>query len=134
MSDKVFYTGASMTFPCGNKLVHGQQGEVVGPGTGSNRTEGKGLCVLFPGNKVAPGCFLTEVCRLNAASAATPPLAPQTHDAAHAPRARPPSHDALVPVDPSPTASVAARAVARPPAGVWAGAGGAGWLVPREQR
>ena len=72
VGEKVFYTGASETFPSGNKLVHGQQGEVVGPGTGSKRTEGKGVSVLFPGNKRGIGCFLTEV---RAASA--PP--PQPH-------------------------------------------------------
>ena len=34
LRDKVFWTGASQTFPrSGNKLVHGQQGEVTGPTT-----------------------------------------------------------------------------------------------------
>ena len=94
MGEKVFYTGASMTFPSGDKLVHGQQGEVTGPGTNSKRTEGKGLCVLFPGNKVSglsrqqgqPGCFLTEVRRLRAASAAIPGLR-LTHATLPTPRA-----------------------------------------------
>ena len=100
VGDKVFFTEAGETLPNGDTLVHGQQGEVMGPGTVSKRTEGKGLSLLFPGNKVNVGCLLTEVSRLHATSTATPPL---PHDAAcpHAPRARPPFHDALVPVDPT---------------------------------
>ena len=85
----MFYTGANYTFPSGDKLVHGQQGEVTGPGTGSH--EGKGVVVRFPGNKVninfyivsLPGIkvntvslLLTSVRRLRAASAATPRLHP----------------------------------------------------------
>ena len=72
VGEKVFYTGTSQTVSTGDKLVHGQQGEVVGPGTGSKRTEGKGVSMRFPGNKVDIGCLLTEV---RAASA--PP--PQPH-------------------------------------------------------
>ena len=79
VGEKVFYTGANETLPSGNKLAHGQQGEVVGPGTGSKRTEGKGVCVLFPGNKGSIECRLTTVRRLSTASAATPPAcAPHT--------------------------------------------------------
>ena len=72
LGEKVFYTVANETLPSGDKLVHGQQGEVVGPGTGSKRTEGKGVNMRFPGNKGTIGCLLTEV---RAASAATPPPA-----------------------------------------------------------
>ena len=48
--DKVYYTGTSETFQSGNRLEHGQQGEVMGPTT-SERQKGKGVAVLFPGNK-----------------------------------------------------------------------------------
>ena len=76
VGEKVFYTGANYTFPSGDKLVHGQQCEVMGPcpfdGTGSRvKTKGKGVSVLFPGNKGHVGCRLTEVRRHCAASAAT---------------------------------------------------------------
>ena len=86
LGEKVFFTGRSQTFPSGNKLVHGQQGEVVGPATHAT-LKGKGVAVRSPGNKGSIGCFLTEVRRLRAAPAADPPraCAPHTRDAAHAP-------------------------------------------------
>ena len=78
VGEKVFYTGASQTLSSGDKLVHGQHREVMGPATGE-ATKGKGVSVLFPGNKGNVGCLLTEVRRLRAASAATPPpAAPHT--------------------------------------------------------
>ena len=46
----MFWTGESQTVSTGDKLVHGQQGEVVGPAT-SESHKGKGVMVLFPGNK-----------------------------------------------------------------------------------
>ena len=61
----------SKTISTGDKLVHGQQGEVVGPATGE-KTKGKGVAVLFPGNKQSVRCYLTEVRRLRAAPAAHP--------------------------------------------------------------
>ena len=74
----MFWTGASQTFPSGDKLVHGQQGEVTGPATAETH-KGKGVKVLFPGNKGNVSCHLTSVRRLRAASAATPPpAAPHT--------------------------------------------------------
>ena len=72
VGEKLFYTGASQTISNGDKLVHGGQGEVMGPGTGE-RYKGKGVRVLFPGNTDSVNCFLTSVRRLRAASAATPP-------------------------------------------------------------
>ena len=42
--------------------MHGQQGEVVGPAT-NERHVGKGVDVLFPGNKGAISCYLTAVSR-----------------------------------------------------------------------
>ena len=71
VGDKVFFTGASATFPSGDKLVHGQQGEVTGPAT-SETHKGKGVKVLFAGNKSSVNCYLTSVRRLRAAPAATP--------------------------------------------------------------
>ena len=58
--DKVYYTGTSETFQSGNRLEHGQQGEVMGPTT-SERQKGKGVAVLFPGNKGTINCSLTNV-------------------------------------------------------------------------
>eukprot|EP00964_Phaeocystis_antarctica_P112755 scaffold76866_cov56-Phaeocystis_antarctica.AAC.6 len=72
VGEKVFYTGASKTWDDGDKRMHGQQGEVVGPATYEDGEEG--LLVLFPGNKDRINCLLTEVRRLHAASAATPRL------------------------------------------------------------
>ena len=83
LGEKVFFTGTSQTFPSGNKLVHGQQGEVTGPITNETH-KGKGVAVLFPGNKQSIGCLLTHVCRFRAAPAAPSP-APHTRDAAHSP-------------------------------------------------
>ena len=71
LGDKVFYSGASQTFPSGNKVVHGQQGEVVGPATAESH-KGKGVKVRFPGNKGNISCYLTQVRRLRAAPAASP--------------------------------------------------------------
>ena len=71
LGKKVFFTGASETFSNGDKLVHGQQGEVVGPATHAT-LKGKGVAVRSPGNKGSIGCFLTEVRRLRAAPTATP--------------------------------------------------------------
>ena len=87
MGEKVFFTGASQTAPSGNKVVHGQQGEVTGAATAESH-KGKGVEVLYPGNKASVGCLLTGVRRLRAASAATPRLRP-THATLPTPRAPP---------------------------------------------
>ena len=63
VGEKVFFTGTNQTFPSGDKLVHGQQGEVVGPATLEN-TKGKGVAVLFHGNKGRVNCYLDTVRRL----------------------------------------------------------------------
>ena len=60
VGDKVYYTGTGETFEDGDRLGHGKQGEVVGPAT-SKSYRGKGVAVLFPGNKGAINCFLTNV-------------------------------------------------------------------------
>ena len=68
VGEKVFFTGASQTLNETNKLVHGQQGEVAGPATAES-VKGKGVDVLYPGNKASISCQLTQVRRLRAASA-----------------------------------------------------------------
>ena len=67
VGQQVYFTGASQTLMDGYKLVHGQQGEVMGPGTSSKRTAGEGVVVRFPGNTSLVGCFVTEVRRQRAA-------------------------------------------------------------------
>ena len=113
VGEKVFFTGASQTVSTGDKVVHGGQGEVTGPATAETH-KGKGVCVLFPGNEGNINCYLTEVRRLSTASAAIPPPAPHTRDAAHAPSNRPPA-PCVCPGAPTPAASVATRAVAQRP-------------------
>ena len=77
VGEKVFYTGATLTFEFGgktHKYPHGEQGEVTGPATLESH-KGKGVKVLFPGNKGRVDCYLTQVRRLRAVSAATPTCA-----------------------------------------------------------
>ena len=71
MGDKVFFMGANETFDDGNKVVHGQQGEVTGPATLEHH-KGPGVAVRFPGNTGMVNCRLTQVRRLRAAPAASP--------------------------------------------------------------
>ena len=56
---------AANTFKSGNRLEHGKQGEVVGPGTGESH-RGKGVRVRFPGNEGATNCWLNQVRRRRA--------------------------------------------------------------------
>ena len=104
--DLPYYTGASQTWDDGDKLVHGQQGEVVGPATGSH--EGKGVAVLFPGNKGIIDCYLDTVRRLRAASTAAPlvcaPQAPCVPVTASAAAPQPSLHEQSF--APQPTARV----------------------------
>ena len=74
VGEKVFFTGASHTFDDGNKVVHGQQGEVAGPAILENH-KGKGVAVLFPGNKGNAECYLVAVLQPHAG---TPRCAPDT--------------------------------------------------------
>ena len=73
LGDKVFFLGPNQAFADGDKLVHGQQGEVVGPATVETR-KGKGVAVRFSGNKGWVDCYLTSVRRLRAAPADSPRL------------------------------------------------------------
>ena len=63
--------GANETLLSGNKVVHGQQGEVIGPATAETH-KGKGVAVRFPGNTGIVTCSLTQVRRLRAAPAGSP--------------------------------------------------------------
>ena len=97
LGEKVFYSGTSWTAPNGEKLVHGQQGEVVGPATAESH-KGKGVAVLFPGNKGRVDCYLDTVRRLHAASASPPARhRRRPHLPAHAP---PPLHRPGAPTPP----------------------------------
>ena len=82
VGEKVFFTGPNYANSKGDKLVHGQQGEVTGPATHESH-KGKGVRVRFPGNKGNVECLLTRVRRLGAASAAATSPAPRTRDFAH---------------------------------------------------
>ena len=63
VSDKVYYTGTSETFEDGDRLEHGEQGEVMGPATGSECHGGKGVAVSFPGSMGTIICYLNHVRR-----------------------------------------------------------------------
>ena len=91
----MFYTAASQTLSNGNTLVHSQQGEVTGPAT-LETYKGKGVNVLFPGNKGSVLCLLTSVRRRPAVSAAPLRLTPQ------ATRTAPALADRLSPGAPAP--------------------------------
>ena len=58
VGEKLYYTGASHTFDDGDRLVHGEQGEVMGPGN----HEGQ-LLIKFPNNKGNINCTLDELSR-----------------------------------------------------------------------
>ena len=94
VGEKVFYTGANVTVSNDLKWVHGQQGKVTGPATLETHDEGKGVSVLFPGNKGNVICLVTEVRSLRAASAATPRLRP-THTRRCPRTAQPPFRESL---------------------------------------
>ena len=90
VGEKVFYTGLNHTFPNGDKLVHGQQGEVVGPATLETH-KGKGVSVRFPGNKNSLSCRLTSVRRLSSLRSHQPLCATHATLRAYVPRGRPAS-------------------------------------------
>ena len=54
LGEQIYYTGPSETFESGDRIEHGQRGEVVGPGSLAHK--GKGVKVLFPGNKDPISC------------------------------------------------------------------------------
>ena len=70
-------TGTSHTFEDGDRVVHGQQGEVTGPATLESH-KGKGVAVRFPGNRAAISCDLDQVRRKSRRAATrSSPLAPR---------------------------------------------------------
>jgi hypothetical protein len=69
MAEHVYFTGTSQTFSSGDKVVHGQQGEVMGPGTGDEKSTH--LAIRFPGNKGNVECPLTKLSRSPPVSGAT---------------------------------------------------------------
>ena len=60
VGEKLFFMGTSQTVSTGDKIVHGQQGEVTRPATAES-VKGKGVDVLFPGNNSIVSCTLDEV-------------------------------------------------------------------------
>ena len=81
VGEQVYFTGTGETFEDGDRLEHGKQGEVVGPAT-SESHRGKGVAVLFSGNKSATNCRLTAVRRRRRRAA--------THSSPRRPIAAPP--------------------------------------------
>ena len=63
VGDLVFYTGESQTFASGNKLTRGQAGKVKGHPPNDDPHFGKGVTVMFPGNKRNTPCNLTNLSR-----------------------------------------------------------------------
>ena len=61
--DPVFYTGDSQTVSTGDKLTLGQAGEVTGHPASDDSAFGKGVSVMFPGNKENISCYLTKLSR-----------------------------------------------------------------------
>ena len=86
VGEQVYYTWTSQTVENGDRLEQGKQGEVVGPAYVESH-KGKGVAVLFPGNKDAIQCLLNSV--RAAAAANGPPAAP--HHTPAAPPPRPPT-------------------------------------------
>jgi len=61
VGDKVYFVGGRHTFPSGNRLEYGKQGEVTGGATGDEKDTH--VAVQFPGNKGLVNCPLTELSR-----------------------------------------------------------------------
>ena len=104
VGEKLFYTWPSRTFEHNGttyKLVQGQQGEVMGPGTGQHEPKGTGLAMLFPGNKGCVDCVLAKVSLPPRRLRCRPLPAPHHATPAHIPSGRPPA---------TPTASMPPRA------------------------
>ena len=59
LGEQVYYTGTSATFEDGNRVEHGEQGEVVGPAIWESHG-GKGLGVRFPGSERPVTCYLNH--------------------------------------------------------------------------
>jgi len=62
LNDMVYFMGANKTYPSGNKVEYGHSGKVKGPATAKDFV-GKGVLVMFPGNKGNVNCYLTQLSR-----------------------------------------------------------------------
>ena len=58
--EQVYYTGESARLADDVKLTYGQAVEVLGPATAATHV-GKGLCVIFPGNRASIDCHLANL-------------------------------------------------------------------------
>ena len=61
LGEKLYFTGPSQTFSNGDRLDHGAEGEVTGPVPDGSPAEGKGMTVLFPGNKLGAQLFVSDL-------------------------------------------------------------------------
>ena len=61
--DRVFYTAESCAFPNGDRLPHGQAGEVMGHPRSDSPHFGEGVCVRFPGNEGNLSVWLANLSR-----------------------------------------------------------------------
>merc|ERR1719195_1877647 len=59
VGEKCHYLGDSQSWDDGDKLTHGELGTVMGPATFSKA--GKGLSVMFPGNKEQVEVWLKDI-------------------------------------------------------------------------
>ena len=94
VGEKLFYTWPSRTFEHNGTtytLVQGQQGEVMGPGTGQHEPKGTGLAMLFPGNKGCVDCVLAKVSLPPRRLRCRPLPAPHHATPAHIPSGHPPA-------------------------------------------
>ena len=60
VGEKLYFIGARETVSTGDRVVHGEQGEVMGPGTGELASQ---LAIKFPNNKGNVGCSLDNLSR-----------------------------------------------------------------------
>ena len=90
LGERVVYVAEDYTFASGNKLTRGAAGEVMGP-TAVEHVAGKGLSVLFPGNKSTVACELADLRRAeDARDHSSPANASETKDEARSPAETPP--------------------------------------------
>lgn len=72
VGQQMYFTGPSFRMSSNNWLVHGAQGEVVGPATSKSFTGGGGVAVRFPNNATSVDCFLHELSREPPSTMPTP--------------------------------------------------------------
>ena len=62
VGDTVFYAAPNETFPSGDRLLYGEEGEIVGPATSETHKD-NGVAVKFSANTCAVNCYLTQLGR-----------------------------------------------------------------------